>query len=334
VRTPRLAPVLPVCLGASLFALLVWKVGARRLLGDVGAAGWGLLLPVAIGGMSHAVRTLAWRLTLPGDCRPIPFWRLMGLRLIGEAGGQFGITGQLAGESARVWLISPVVPVPRGASSVALDRGMFAIGGAILTVLGVVLALLTQPIPHALFAFFGLLAAGLTAFLGSMALALHQEWPLLSAPSRLLQRFRVTKGFAGGWQEAIRRVERTLFSFHRESPAAFWCSFALQLIAHGFAVAEVYSILWLLGKEPSVLLAFLIEALTKVVNLAGSFVPANIGTYEGGNMLILATFGLRGSTGLTLAVIRRLRALFWSALGLAYLAAFRMPSRRQRQSGE
>jgi uncharacterized membrane protein YbhN (UPF0104 family) len=107
----------------------------------------------------------------------------------------------------------------------------------------------------------------------------------------------------------------------------FWRSFALQLTGHCFAVMEVYAVLWLLGAEPSLLLAFLIEALTKVVNIAGSFVPANVGTYEGGNMFILTVFGLPGSTGLTLAVIRRLRALFWSALGLLYLAALRLPPR-------
>src|SRR5262249_40223037 len=37
--------------------------------------------------------------------------------------------------------------------------------------------------------------------------------------------------------------------------------------------------------------------------------------YEGGNMLILKMLGFTAATGLTLAFVRRLRALFWAAVG-------------------
>jgi hypothetical protein len=61
--------------------------------------------------------------------------------------------------------------------------------------------------------------------------------------------------------------------------------------------------------------ALAIEALTKLVNIVGTFNPGNIGTYEGGNMLIVKMFGLSGATGLALAFIRRLRAIFWAVVG-------------------
>lgn len=329
----RLIRIVPICLGVGLLAALLWKVGPGRLLRNIEAVGWGLVAPVAIGGLCQAVRTLAWRLTLPRNRPTFPFWRLMGLRLVGEAGGQFGLTGRLAGESTRIWLMSPVVPVAAGISSVALDRGMYAIGGAIFAVFGVALALTTERLPQALVPLFGVLAIGLAAFVGSVAVGLRRGWPLLSGPLRVLRRYGIASRSTDGWMEAVLRVERTLLGFHCDSPAAFWCSFGLQLMGHWFAVAEVYAILWLLGTEPSVLLAFLTEALTKIVNIAGSFVPANIGTYEGGNMFILSAFGLAGSTGLTLAVVRRVRALFWSALGLVYLAALRLPSRAAMAQG-
>ena len=44
--------------------------------------------------------------------------------------------------------------------------------------------------------------------------------------------------------------------------------------------------------------ALAIEALTKLVNVAGTFNPGNIGTYEGGNMLIVKMFGLSGAAGI------------------------------------
>ncbi len=94
---------------------------------------------------------------------------------------------------------------------------------------------------------------------------------------------------------------------------------------------EVYLILWLMGAKVSSFAALAIEALTKLVNVVGAFNPGNIGTYEGGNMLIVRMFGLSGAAGLTLAFTRRLRAIFWAAVGGLCLVAF-AKSRKQGNS--
>ena len=73
--------------------------------------------------------------------------------------------------------------------------------------------------------------------------------------------------------------------------------------------------MFLLGAKFSFLAAVAIEALTKMINIVGLFNPGNIGTYEGGNMLIAKMFGLTAAAGLTLGLARRVRALFWAAVG-------------------
>jgi len=57
------------------------------------------------------------------------------------------------------------------------------------------------------------------------------------------------------------------------------------------------------------------RSVEKLVNAIGNFNPGNLGTYEGGNVLIGRIFGLTSATGLALAFARRLRALFWTAVG-------------------
>jgi phosphatidylglycerophosphate synthase len=94
---------------------------------------------------------------------------------------------------------------------------------------------------------------------------------------------------------------------------------------------EVYLILWLTGFKVSFFAALAIEALTKLVNIAGTFNPGNIGTYEGGNMLIVKMFGLSGASGLTVAFTRRLRAIFWAAVGGLWLVVL-SKSRKQSNS--
>jgi hypothetical protein len=81
------------------------------------------------------------------------------------------------------------------------------------------------------------------------------------------------------------------------------------------AVLEVYLILWFMGVRLAVLGAFTLEGLTKVINLVGALSPGNLGTYEGGNILIAKMFGATGSAGLALALCRRARAVFWAGVG-------------------
>ena len=74
-------------------------------------------------------------------------------------------------------------------------------------------------------------------------------------------------------------------------------------------------VLWLMGAKIGPLGALVTEALTKLVNVAGVFNPGNVGTYEGGNILIAKMFGLTSAVGLSVAVTRRLRGTFWGAVG-------------------
>jgi hypothetical protein len=61
--------------------------------------------------------------------------------------------------------------------------------------------------------------------------------------------------------------------------------------------------------------AFIVEGLTKVINLVGAVNPGNFGTYEGGSMLIAKMFGVTSTAGLTLALCRRARTVFWAGVG-------------------
>ncbi len=71
-----------------------------------------------------------------------------------------------------------------------------------------------------------------------------------------------------------------------------------------------------MGARVTLIAALALEGLTKLINLAGSLNPGNIGTYEGGNMLITKLFGITATSGFTLALCRRARAIFWAAIGV------------------
>jgi hypothetical protein len=84
-------------------------------------------------------------------------------------------------------------------------------------------------------------------------------------------------------------------------------------------VAEVFLAVKFLGYDASVSTSLIIESLTKVINVAFSFVPGTIGAYEGGNEFILQTLGYATAVGVSLALVRRGAILFSTTVGLIVL---------------
>jgi phosphatidylglycerophosphate synthase len=295
--------------------------------------GWGLGLVIAWGLVSHVVKTWAWRIALRNEKHRVSFARMLGLRLASEAVGQLGALGQLFGEGLRVSLLGPAMPLTNGITSVTLDRALFIVSGAIVSIVGLLAVLTVLPVPHTLALYAGLFVFTLLGVILLSALAVSKRWPVFSGTAQRLGRIRYFSGWIEQKRSLIQSVEDSLLDFYHDTPGPFWASFALNLACHAAAVFEVFLILRLMGAKVSLFGALAIEALTKLVNAVGTFNPGNLGIYEAGNMLIVKMFGLTGAAGLTLAFIRRLRALFWAAIGALCLFMLAKP-RKQSTSIE
>jgi hypothetical protein len=139
--------------------------------------------------------------------------------------------------------------------------------------------------------------------------------------TRAIGRLPRLHAWVSGKQPIIDSAEDNLLDFRQEAPASFWATLMLNFLWHLLAVLEVYVILRFMGARIAPGGAFIVEALTKVINLVGALNPGNFGTYEGGNMLIAKIFGVTGTAGLTLALCRRVRTVFWAGVGAMCMIA-------------
>ena len=324
--------MLGVILGILLFVYLIDRAGPAKLLASMVALGWGLALVIAWGGVAHILKTWAWRLTLLEGKHQVSFARMLGLRLSSEAVGQFGGLAQLFGEGLRVSLLGPAIPLSRGIASVTIDRAFFVISAAVVSFLGLSAVLMVLPLPHKLIFYAIVFACLLLGFVLLNAIAIRNRWPLFSRTGEVLGRIRYLKPLIDRKRALIHSVEESLLDFYHRTPKAFWASLLLNLACHAAAIVEVYLIVRLMGTKLSLFGALAIEALTKLVNIAGTFNPGNIGTYEGGNMLITKMFGLTAAAGLTLAFARRLRALFWTGVGILCLIVLSKRTKRDESN--
>jgi len=321
-----------VILGILLFVHLIHRAGPAKLLASMAALGWGLALVIAWGAVAHILKAWAWRLTLLDGKYQVSFARTLGLRLSSEAVGQFGGLAQLFGEGLRVSLLGPTIPLSHGIASVTIDRAFFIVSAAAVSFLGLSAVLMVLPLPHKLILYAIVFACLLLGFVLLSAIAIRNRWRLFSRTGEVLGRIRHLGWLIDRNRALIHSVEESLFDFYHGTPKAFWASLLLNLACHAAAIVEVYLIVRLMGSKLTLFGALAIEALTKLVNIAGTFNPGNVGTYEGGNMLITKMFGLTAAAGLTLALVRRLRALFWTGVGFLCLIILSYRTKRAKSN--
>src|SRR5262249_37638429 len=96
---------------------------------------------------------------------------------------------------------------------------------------------------------------------------------------------------------------------------------SLGCFVAGWAVgaAEIYLILHWVGGAVEWPTALALETGSVLLDGMLFFVPAKVGTQEGGKVVLFAALGLDPARGLTVGVVRRIRELTYAALGLIAL---------------
>ena len=317
-------PWSPRLLGFSKRPGVVWK--------QLQAVGWGLALIIILGGFSQFIKTCAWRQAFTYDISQFSWPRSFVAQLISDAVGQFGVAGKVLGEGIRISLLGSSVPVSSGLSAGAIDGALHGFAAVVITVLAISATLLLGPLSASWRVYAVLLIAVLVSVVILAAVAVTNRWQLMGNAARVIGRLPRLQNWVGGKQSIIDSAEHNLLTFYREAPAAFWANLMLNVMWHALAVLEVYVILRFLGTRIAVGGAFLVEGLTKVINLVGVLNPGNFGTYEGGNMLIAKMFGVTSTAGLTLALCRRARTVFWAAVGALCMLVMKRGERTTENS--
>ena len=302
--------------GFGLLVLIVRRTGPRLLLTEIRRLGWSFGLLILISGGRHILRTVAWSACMTsGEPKPA-FVRLFGIRLVGEAATDLTVAGPLLGESLKVWLASARLPTPLSLSSVVLENLMYALGVGYFLLSGIGIVLLTreQAREQWVIAFIGF---------GVVWLLILLPYYILRQRGSVLTRIlEWSSNRFGNWrlgerhQETLKRFEENLHEFYHCHRRIFYYVFVCELAANFTGVGEAYIVLRAASGHQSLLAAYLLEALNRVVTIVFAFIPMRLGVDEGSAALMMKSLGARGADGVTLALVRKLRTLVWATLGL------------------
>lgn len=315
--------------GVALFVYLVKQTGLATLAQYLGMMGWGFALIVALSAARNFARAGSWYFSIDPGHRGTTFWWLMNVMLAGEAIKYLTATGPFLGEPAKAAMVRRQIPLLQGFSSVLIENLIYYLSVFVFMFAGLPgLAWLAEVPGNVKLATFILVGAiGVTVAV--TWLAIRWRWYVLARALEQLARLtrrrtaeaaNKNRGRIGSLAAQVRAVEDNLYSFYELRRGAFYLIFSLNMAAHLINVIEVLIILGLMKLPGTLLNGFLVEAVTKVINMVFFFVPTRAGVYESGNALLLQVLGMTAAAGVALAIIRKLRAFVWVAYGLGVIA--------------
>jgi lysylphosphatidylglycerol synthase-like protein len=316
-RSRRLFAVLGAVIGSILFAYALRRAGTADILDGIRRVGWGLLLIFALGGVRFVVRAACWRLCVP-RFTGLSFRGAWSAFLAGDAVGNVTPLGLLASEPTKVFLTRHDLATRESVSSLALENLVYA--ASVMTMIGVGIGVLLIEIDVA--SLWRWIGVGALASLAIAAVVVN----------RLLRgTWDEARGARPRWRETLASVRMAIVGFSAEYRARLWQVFALELGFHALAVLEIYITLqWLVGGGGvTIAQAIVFETLNRVVTVAFKFVPFRIGVDEALSGALAPVLAVDPAAGVTLAVVRKIRNLFWSGVGLTIIVAH--PARRPQK---
>jgi len=304
-------------LGLLLFAYFVSRAGVGEILSNIRELGAGFLLILAISSTRYIVRAFAWTRCIEPPHR-LPFCDAFAARLMGDAlGNIIPFISVAVSEPSKAVFVKDRVPLMVGLSALAIENIFYALTVAIFIFSGTATLLLTFTLPKGLrYASIGALVTTLI-IIPLVYLLIHWQARFLSGALGFLSNRGVLPRLIGKVRPRAQSLEDRVYGFYATSQRSFLSIFLLDMCFHLAGVLEVYiTLLFISPVAPTLTQAFILESVNRIINVAFKFIPLRAGVDEGGTGQVSKVLGFVKGIGVTLAIVRKGRDIFWSAIGL------------------
>ena len=266
--------------GVAAFAYALSAIGLTTLQQAIARIGWGFAAILLISSVREVAKAAAWAQTFTGAHR-LSLVDAFRARLAGEALTTVIPMGFVVGEPTKAHYVDDTMPFATAFGGLVLEFAFYLASLAVFAVAGLVLFA-----PNATVLVVALVAVALLPTMKPVRRAL--------APAR---------------------------RFVTATPRRACAIFALEAAYHGLGIIETYIVLRFLAPAGATWTAAIgFEVINRAVTLVFKMVPIRVGVDEAGAALIATRLAILPSTGVALALVRKMRVLFWTALGLLVVA--------------
>jgi uncharacterized protein (TIRG00374 family) len=305
--------------GLAALVGIVLHIGLEPILHTVSQLGLlhagFILLPMIV---VYGLEAAGWQVTLGSHARKIGFFRLFAIRMAGETVNVTTPTAYVGGEPLKAYLLKRYgVPMVDGLASVITAKTTMTLAQVIFILLGLALTFWIVGDPGhywvAMFVSVGVLAFGVGLFV------LLQRHGIGMGCLGMLRACGIRLAFLEKREPQLRELDGTIRGFYSQHRQTFYAALALFFLAWLTETLEVYAILYFLDVPIDMWTSISLAALAVFIKGGTFFIPGSLGAQEGGYTLLLMSFGYSEVTGITFALIRRLREILWILFGLVCL---------------
>lgn len=313
--------VLFAFLGLLLFAYFVRKAGISQIIVGIKRLGVGFLLILGISAIRQVVRSLAWTRCFEAPYS-LRFRDAFAARVMGDALGNIVPLASVAvSEPSKAAFVTNRVPLLASLSALALENIFYSLSVAIFIFSGTVALLLAFPLKPAL-RYASLATLAVTILIVPLGyFILRQQWKFLSGAMSLMQRRNIGPAWMEKTIPRARTLEDRVYGFYERNSNRVLTIVALEMCFHLAGALEIYTTLWFISDivAPTLLTAFILESVNRVINIVFKFIPFRLGVDEAGTGMLAKALGFTQAIGAALAIVRKARDMFWTAIGVALM---------------
>lgn len=307
-------------LGIALFSYFIVSVGLDEILRGIGRIGFaGFAFIIFIYFLRILIRAASWKLSVSAPYA-LTLRDTTEAVIIGEAMSSIIPLGILVSGTSKAVAVRKKMPIVVGLSTVATENLFYSLVTGLFICFGAIVFLRNFELSANWTLTLDILIGFVFLFIILGILMVIRQWHFLSAIfERLYARGILTRWTENGRLHA-RLFENLIYGFYRQYPRRFLPIFVLQILFHALGVFEVWFILSRLSaSSASIYNAFLLESISRVITVVFKLIPFLIGVDEAGAQFVTETLALGAGLGVTLAIVRKGRIIFWSTAGIALI---------------
>ncbi len=317
IRRLKIFAVVLTVLGIALFAYFVYSVGVWEILFGIGRIGFeGFALIIILYFLRIACRAIAWKWSV-NEPYALKFSDTLPAVIIGEALSSLIPLGILVSGTSKAVAVRNRVPMVVGLSSVATENLFYSLVTGLFIVFGAFAFLRSFDLPDAWILTIDFLIFAVLALIVLGLMIVVRQWHLLSSLCEWFYNRHIGRSIFENGRREVKLFEDLIFEFYRKYPRRFVPIFLMQIVFHALGVAEVFFVLSRISDAvPTVYSSFLLESVSRVITVVFKLIPFLIGVDEAGAQFVTDTLALGAGIGVTLAIIRKGRILFWTVIGM------------------
>lgn len=312
----QIAGFVLTALGLALFAFFIYSAGIGEIYNGISRLGYGFTAVLALYAVKISTRVYAWTLCVEKPYR-LKFVDAYKAVMMGEALSAMIPLGILMSGTAKALSVRKQVPLVVGLSSIAIENLFYSLATGILIVCGsIAFLLMFHPAGNVAAIGYAIIAIITTLTIGGFFMVI-QEWRFASWLAEWLYGKRIATSVLHHGRAEVERFEDLIYGFYRDEPRKFLPLVLLETAFHAIGVFEVWFILRaVMDTAPNFLTAFLLETINRVILVVFKLIPFLVGVDEAGAQFMTDALALGAAVGVTLAIVRKGRVLFWTGLGV------------------